>query len=148
MHRTKRILNLLTLLCAFLLFSCKTVDENKKDSASVKVVDVSKYKSLAESLTKECPVMLDEFTRRDLVVFSEKENAMYYYYTVVVMQKEDFTEGEIIEAEKMMKKMFPMHLKMNPNVQQFKNDNITVVNVVKDKNGVQVLKIVTTSNEY
>ncbi|MES2837368.1 MAG: hypothetical protein V4667_07590 [Bacteroidota bacterium] len=98
----------------------------------------------ANTLNKNCPVMIDTETRLDNT-FAFEPNEFQYNYTLVNRIKDS------IDLKYFNEKMRPLlvnHVKSEPDMKFIRDSRVIVIYHYKDKNGVFLTKIKITPNQY
>lgn len=98
----------------------------------------------ASELNKSCPIMVDGNTRLDNAV-AMPENVFQYNYTLINLEK---SEINITELKEYIEPNVVNNVKTNPDMKDYKENNVTMVYNYKDKNGEFILKINVTPELY
>ncbi|MEL3907478.1 MAG: hypothetical protein P1P64_00485 [Treponemataceae bacterium] len=145
MKQVKKIF-LILVLVGF-AFSCKTVDKSAKTDTAK-----SKYQTLAETLTEECPIKEDEDFQIDYFKFDEAKSTFWIYMRFLDLEKKDYTDEEL----SVIKDMFTIGalagasaiVDDNPDFASFKEDKINTGFACKDENGVELFDVIVEYDEY
>lgn len=112
------------------LFPTRTYDEQLMKTAS--------------DLNKSCPIMVDKETRFDNAI-ALPDKTFQYYYTLI---NYTIDELDIEGLNTFLKKSLINTLKSNPDMENFRKNNVNVNYLYKDKNGIFITKISILPNEY
>ncbi|MBN2350086.1 MAG: hypothetical protein JXJ22_14695 [Bacteroidales bacterium] len=98
----------------------------------------------ASELSEKCPIMVDRQTRLDNVIVMP-ENTLQYKYALVNWLNDSI---DVQTFEKNMKTILLNHVKTSPDLKMYRDNNVTMEYNYRDKQGVFVLKISITSDQY
>ena len=142
----RRVILLVLTISVLFVFSCKT--NEKKNSTLQTNVDRNKYDLLAETITKSCPVMLDEIVRVDSVQYNRKENALIYNYSIINIKKSDYPASAVDLTAGMMRDAMLSKLKGMVAMNMYRNDKIKLVSVFRDMEGKELFAFDFKHTEY
>ncbi|ANF51057.1 hypothetical protein A0O34_11270 [Chryseobacterium glaciei] len=126
----------LSLSSFLLLISCnkeKTIDDELKEAAT--------------SMNKLTPQILNDGIRLDSVS-AEPNRVFKYNYTLIQDVKENVTEAEINTFKKEAKEGAVNAIKTSADMQQFRDNDVTLKYSYYDKNGKPTADFSVTSAEY
>ncbi len=103
-----------------------------------------KLTEVANELNKTCPVMIDKETRLDNTL-SLPNNTFQYNYTLINIKKENV---DIPKAQEFLKTNILNQIKTHPDLKYFRDNNVTMEYVYKDKTGNFILKLSFKPEEY
>lgn len=112
------------------LFRTPTIDKQLMDAAS--------------ELNKNCPIMADSQTRLDNAV-SLPDNVLQYNYTLINLIKDSINVSDL---EKSIEPSILNTVKTSPDLQAFRDNEVTMAYNYKDKNGIHLFKIIFKANQY
>ncbi len=112
------------------LFNKPTVDEAIMEAAS--------------EINKSCPIMLDKDTRLDNVL-AMPNNSFQYNYTLVNFEDNSI---EVDELTDYLRPIIVNNIKTNPDMKWYRDNRVTFLYNYKDMNGVFILKLKVTPDEY
>lgn len=118
------------------LFSCtkeKTVDQELKEAAA--------------GMNKLTPQMLNDMIRLDSVS-TEPDKILKYNYTLMEDERENVSEEDINAFKNEAKQEALNAVKTSADMQQFKEDDVTLKYVYYDKNGKLTADFSITPSEY
>ena len=98
----------------------------------------------ASELNKNCPIMIDKYTKLDNVI-ALPNNTFQYNYTLVDIIKAEVNSDTI---RKYIEPGIMNYVKTNPEMKIFRDNKTTINYYYKDKNGVFVLNITVTPEIY
>ncbi len=98
----------------------------------------------ASELNKSCPIMVDQDTRLDNAL-ALPENIFQYNYTLVNLDK---SEVNIDTVKKYVEPGLINNVKTNPDLKTYRDNKVTMAYNYRDKNGVFILKINVTPDQY
>jgi hypothetical protein len=98
----------------------------------------------ASEINKTCPFMVDQETRLDNTV-ALPDNIFQYNYTLVNYDKSEVNNDTI---RKYVEPGIVNNVKTNPSLKSFRDNKVTMQYQYKDKNGVFLLSIVVTPDQY
>jgi hypothetical protein len=99
---------------------------------------------VASELNKTCPIMVDQDTRLDNAV-ALPGKIFQYNYTLVNYEK---SQINIDTVRKYVQPNIVNTVRTNPDMKHFRDNKVTMDYHYKDKNGVFVLKISVTPDQY
>lgn len=101
-------------------------------------------KIAADEINKTCPMMIDSDTQLDKVEnFPGK--IFQYTYTLINSTKADY---DSIQFDSLMKSYVIENIKTNPDLQIFRDNNVTIINNYKDKTGMLIERIIVIPEQY
>lgn len=109
----------------------------KKDIAT-------ELKNVAIEMNKQTPIAIDQYTRLDSASSKGKTNFIYHY-TLLDMEK---SEVIIDTANKYIRPNIIENVKNSPELQTYRDNNITLDYKYYDKNGVFTMEISVTPELY
>lgn len=105
-----------------------------------------KFEKIAQEITKKCPLVINEFTRLDSVVYLSQNNINRYYYTLL---------GAAADKQKLASQRSPMKSQLikeinnSVEMKEYKDFNTTLEYIYySDKTGDELLKLIITPQEY
>lgn len=98
----------------------------------------------ANEINKTCPMMIDKETRLDNTM-SLPDKTFQYNYTLVNMVKDSII---IPPLQQYLERYIINNVKTNPDLKDFRDNKTTMEYYYKDKNGVLILKIAVTPEQY
>jgi hypothetical protein len=98
----------------------------------------------ASELNKTCPFMVDEETRLDNAV-ALPGKVFQYNYTLI---EYEIDEISVDTAQKYLVPSIINNVKSNPDLQTFRDNQVTLTFNYKDKNGVFIMKFSVTPEMY
>jgi hypothetical protein len=98
----------------------------------------------AGELNENLPIMINDETRLDNVM-ATSENTFMYNYTLVNMVADSI---DVIDMRNFMEPRILNDVRTNPGLKAFRDRGTTMVYNYKDENGVFLLKIAITADQY
>ena len=99
---------------------------------------------MANELNKNCPIMIDQYTRLDNAnAFPNK--TFQYNYTLVETEKADFNLDTV---RKYVEPNIINNVKSNPDMKDLRDNNVTLNYSYRDKNGEFIWKLEITPDMY
>lgn len=99
---------------------------------------------MANELNKNCPIMIDQYTRLDNTnAFPNK--TFQYNYTLVETEKADFNLDTV---RKYVEPNIINNVKSNPDMKDLRDNNVTLNYSYRDKNGEFIWKLEITPDMY
>lgn len=106
-------------------------------------IDKQLTKATSE-INKNCPIMVDSQTKLDNTI-SLADNILQYNYTLVNLLKDSINVNEL---ENSIKPNILNTIKTSPDLETFRNNDVTIAYNYKDKNGVHLFKITFKADQY
>ncbi len=119
---------------AFMLIQCKS---------GTPVFDEALVKTASE-LNSNCPMMVDQETRLDNAV-ALPGKVFQYNYTLVNILKDSL---DVPAFEEAMRPMILGNVKTNPDLQQFRDNGVTMAYYYKDRAGTFLSRITIAPDDY
>jgi hypothetical protein len=104
----------------------------------------TELKRVAAELNKSCPVMVDNETRLDNAI-AMPDKVIQYNYTLVNMSEESMNLQSFNDY---MKPLIINNVRTNPDLKSFRDNKVTLVYNYKDQNGVFIIGIAVTPDQY
>ena len=152
---TQRIvLSTVLALCWVCLSSCQTANnaakakEKPRTSTENTNSKAGLYHAMAEGVTKQCPLEIDEATTLTKLEYKEEQHALVYTYLFSGGVYEDMNEQMWGVVQKSVENMVKEKLKTNQMIYQIRKDGITVIYIYMDKNGKELFSITLLPGEY
>jgi hypothetical protein len=101
-------------------------------------------RKLASDLNKNCPFMVDKETRFDNAM-PLPDNTFQYNYTLINWVKDSLNLNNLYKG---LEPGIVNGTKTSPGLQIFRDEKVTLVYQISDKNGVFLFKIVVTPDMY
>ncbi len=98
----------------------------------------------ASEINKSLPIMVDSETQLDNTI-ALPNNIFQYHYTLI---NNTVDEIDIEEMENGLKQMLANNMRNNPDMKTFRENNVTMNYMYKDRNGNFITKISITPSEY
>jgi len=98
----------------------------------------------ASEINKNCPMMVDQYTRWDNAVVLPGK-ILQYNYTLVDLEK---SEVNLDTVKKYVEPGIINNVRTNPDMKIYRDNNTTFIYYYKDKNGVFVYKFPVTPDMY
>ena len=137
-------LSVLTVSLIFLL-SCKTA----LSAAKVKEdTHTSTENAMAERVTKQCPVEIDEATTLTKLEYKAEQHALVYTYLFSGGVYEDMNEQIWAMIQKATESMLKEKLKTNQMLYQIRKDGTTLIYIYTDKNGKELFSVTLQPGAY
>ena len=139
-------LSVLTVSLIF-LSSCKTAPsaatstENANSKAGL-------YRAMAERVTKQCPVEVDEATTLTKLEYKEEQHALVYTYLFSGGVYEDMNEQIWAMIQKAAESMLKEKLKTNQMLYQIRKDGTTLIKIYTDKKGKELFSVALQPGDY
>ena len=146
-------LSVLTVSLIFLL-SCKTapsaakVKEDTHTSTENANSKAGLYRAMAERVTKQCPVEVDEATTLTKLEYKEEQHALVYTYLLSGGVYEDMNEQIWAMIRKATESMLKEKLKTNQMLYQIRKDGTTLIYIYTDKNGKELFSVTLQPGDY
>lgn len=146
-------LSVLTVSLIFLL-SCKTapsaakVKEDTHTSTENANSKAGLYRAMAERVTKQCPVEVDEATTLTKLEYKEEQHALVYTYLFSGGVYEDMNEQIWAMIRKATESMLKEKLKTNQMLYQIRKDGTTLIYIYTDKNGKELFSVTLQPGDY
>ena len=98
----------------------------------------------ASELNKNCPMMVDQYTRLDNAE-ALPHNVFQYNYTLITMNKAELN----VEAMKQSIEPYIINnIKTSPDLKVFRDNKTTMIYYYRDKSGVFICKLIFTPDKY
>lgn len=146
-------LSVLTVSLIFLL-SCKTapsaakVKEDTHTSTENANSKAGLYRAMAERVTKQCPVEVDEATTLTKLEYKAEQHALVYTYLFSGGVYEDMNEQIWAMIQKAAESMLKEKLKTNQMLYQIRKDGTTLIYIYTDKNGKELFSVTLQPGDY
>jgi hypothetical protein len=146
-------LSVLTVSLIFLL-SCKTaptaakVKEDTHTSTENANSKAGLYRAMAERVTKQCPVEIDEATTLTKLEYKAEQHALVYTYLFSGGVYEDMNEQIWAMIQKATESMLKEKLKTNQMLYQIRKDGTTLIYIYTDKNGKELFSVTLQPGDY
>ena len=146
-------LSVLTVSLIFLL-SCKTaptaakVKEDTHTSTENANSKAGLYRAMAERVTKQCPVEVDEATTLTKLEYKAEQHALVYTYLFSGGVYEDMNEQIWAMIRKATESMLKEKLKTNQMLYQIRKDGTTLIYIYTDKNGKELFSVTLQPGDY
>ena len=146
-------LSVLTVSLIFLL-SCKTapsaakVKEDTHTSTENANSKAGLYRAMAERVTKQCPVEVDEATTLTKLEYKEEQHALVYTYLFSGGAYEDMNEQIWAMIRKATESMLKEKLKTNQMLYQIRKDGTTLIYIYTDKNDKELFSVTLQPGDY
>ena len=146
-------LSVLTVSLIFLL-SCKTaptaakVKEDTHTSTENANSKAGLYRTMAERVTKQCPVEVDEATTLTKLEYKEEQHALVYTYLFSGGVYEDMNEQIWAMIQKAAESMLKEKLKTNQMLYQIRKDGTTLIYIYTDKNDKELFSVTLQPGDY
>ena len=154
-ENTKRIalVSVIT-VCFICLFSCQTANNpakvKEKPYTPTKSINskAGLYRAMAEGVTKQCPLEVDEATVLTKLEYKEDRNALTYTYLFSGGVYEDMSQQSWAIVQKTTESMLKEKLKSNQMLYQIRADSVTLIYIYTDKNGKELFCVTLLPGEY
>lgn len=152
---TKRIalVSVIT-VCFICLFSCQTANSaaKAKEKPHTPTQSINSkaglYRAMAEGVTKQCPLEVDEATVLTKLEYKEDRNALAYTYLFSGGVYEDMSQQSWAIVQKTTESMLKEKLKSNQMLYQIRADGVTLIYIYTDKNGKELFCVTLLPGEY
>ena len=153
LRNAKRIaLGFLVTACLVCLFSCQTMGSASKKEPHAASEDTHKnariYHAMAEGVTKQCPIEVDEATTLTKLEYKEDQHALAYTYLFSGGVYEDMDKQTWAIVEKTAEGMLKEKLKTNQMIYQIRKDKVTLIYIYTDQNGKELFSVIIHPGEY
>ena len=141
-------------VCLVSFSSCKTtasaVKEKEVASSSAETANskASLYHAVAEGVTKQCPLEVDEATVLTKLEYKEERNALAYTYLFSGGVYEDMSQQSCAIVQKTTESMLKEKLKSNRLLYQIRADSVTLIYIYMDKNDKELFTVTLLPGEY
>ena len=141
-------------VCLVTLPSCKTtasaVKEKEVASSSAETANskASLYHAVAEGVTKQCPIEVDELTTLTKLDYKEELHALAYTYLYSGSVYEELSAQKWTVVQKTAAEMLKEKLKTNQLSSQARADSLTLIYIYTDKNGKELFSVTLLPGEY
>lgn len=125
----KRILTQLSLVGFVLMMSLTFIQCNSKDKEVEKALQV-----VVDAMNKQCPIQVDAITRLDKCEAKGKE--LTYFYTIT-----DDSAFDVKTFEEIGVPAIKETLKTNPQMDTFRQFDVTMIYVYNNKDGKELYKL-------
>lgn len=143
----RKIIFFVLTLSVLFVFSCKT--NEKMNSSAQTNADLNKYDAIAEAVTKQCPIMIEEALRLDSVQYDKKEHALIYNQSILNVKKSDLPGKSLDIAINTVRDMQLSNLKSkSAMMDMFRKDKVKLVYSFKDMEGKDFFVIDFKHTEY
>ena len=103
---------------------------------------------MAEGVTKQCPIVVDDATILIKLEYKEDSHSLTYSYLFSGGVYEDMDEQMWIVVQKSIENMLKEKLKTNQLLSQLRTDGLTLIYVYTDKNSKELFSITLLPGEY
>ena len=103
---------------------------------------------MAEGVTKQCPMEVDEATTLTKLEYKEDQHALVYTYLFSGGVYEDMNEQQWTVVQKAIEDMLKEKLKTNQLMSQLRVDHLTLIYIYTDKNGKELFSATLLPGEY
>ena len=141
-------------VCLVSFSSCKTtasaVKEKEVASSSAETANskASLYHAVAEGVTKQCPIEVDELTTLTKLDYKEELHALAYTYLYSGSVYEELSAQKWAVVQKTAADMLKEKLKANQLGSQVRSDGLTLMYIYKDKNDKELFAVTLLPGEY
>ena len=141
-------------VCLVSFSSCKTtasaVKEKEVASSSAETANskASLYHAVAEGVTKQCPIEVDETTTLINLEYKEEQHALAYTYLFSGNVYEELSAQKWAVVQKTAADMLKEKLKANQLGSQVRSDGLTLMYIYKDKNDKELFALTLLPGEY
>ena len=141
-------------VCLVSFSSCKTtasaVKEKEVASSSAETANskASLYHAVAEGVTKQCPIEVDELTTLTKLDYKEELHALAYTYLYSGSVYEELSTQKWTVVQKTAAEMLKEKLKTNQLSSQARADSLTLIYIYTDKNGKELFSVTLLPGEY
>ena len=141
-------------VCLVSFSSCKTtasaVKEKEVASSSAETANskASLYHAVAEEVTKQCPIEVDELTTLTKLDYKEELHALAYTYLYSGSVYEELSAQKWAVVQKTAAEMLKEKLKTNQLAPQVRSDCIKLICIYKDKNDKELFSVTILPGEY
>ena len=154
-ENTKRIalVSVIT-VCFICLFSCQTANSaaKAKEKPHTPTQSINSkaglYRAMAEGVTKQCPLEVDEATVLTKLEYKEERNALAYTYLFSGGVYEDMSQQSWAIVQKTTESMLKEKLKSNRLLYQIRADSVTLIYIYMDKNDKELFTVTLLPGEY
>jgi len=155
LKNTRRIALLAVVtVCFVCLSSCQTSNSATKakgtphTSTETTNSKAGLYHAMAEGVTKQCPMEVDEATTLTKLEYKEDQHALVYTYLFSGGVYEDMNEQQWTVVQKAIEDMLKEKLKTNQLMSQLRVDHLTLIYIYTDKNGKELFSATLLPGEY
>ena len=140
--------------CFVFLASCQTANSTSKAKGKPHAAPQNAtakaglYRAMAEQLTKQCPLKIDEVTTLIKVQYKEEQHALAYTYLMTHGVYEDMNKQGWNVVQKAIESMLKEQLKANQLMYQIRADGLTLVYIYTDKNNTELCSVTLHPGEY
>ena len=148
-----RLLSVVT-VCFVFLASCQTANsaarskEKLRSSTKNTMTKAGLYRAIAEQVTKQCPLQIDESTPLTKVQYKEAQHALAYTYRMSHGVYEDMDKQGWTVVQKATESMLKEQLKTNQLMYQIRADGLTLLYIYIDKNSTELFSVTLHPGEY
>lgn len=141
-------------VCVVYLSSCQTANsaakpkEKQHTSTENTNSKADLYQAMAEGVTKQCPMELDEATTLTKLDYKEERHALAYTYLFSGGIYEDMNEQSWAIVQKTAENTLKEKLKSNQMIYQIRADGLTLIYIYTDKNGKELFSVTLLPGEY
>ena len=142
------------LVCVSYLSSCQTANNAAKAKEEPQVSGETSnsksglYRAMAEGVTKQCPLKVDEATTLTKLEYKEEQHALAYTYLFSGGVYEELDAQTWAVVQKTATEMLKEKLKTNQPVSQVRSDDLTLMYIYKDKNDKELFTVTLLPGEY
>ncbi|MGP1530344.1 MAG: hypothetical protein ACTTI3_08455 [Treponema sp.] len=153
-NRQRLSILVVIIVCLVSLSSCQTAQSAAKAKAKPhKTAEninskASLYRAMAEGVTKQCPIAVDDATILIKLEYKEDSHSLTYSYLFSGGVYEDMDEQMWIVVQKSIENMLKEKLKTNQLLSQLRTDGLTLIYVYTDKNSKELFSITLLPGEY
>lgn len=141
-------------LCLVCLSSCQTANSaaKAKEEPHTPTKGINSksglYRAMAEGVTKQCPLEVDEATVLTKLEYKEERNALAYTYLFSGGVYEDMSQQSWAIVQKTTESMLKEKLKSNRLLYQIRADSVTLIYIYMDKNDKELFTVTLLPGEY
>ena len=103
---------------------------------------------MAEGVTKQCPIEVDEATTLTKLEYKEEQHVLVYTYLFSGGVYEDMNEQMWSVVQKSIENMLKENLKINQLMSQLRADRLALIYIYTDKNGKELFSVTLLPGEY
>ena len=151
----KRLMLLsIIIVCLIGLSACQTANSaakaKEKPHTPTKSINskAGLYRAMAEGVTKQCPLEVDEATVLTKLEYKEERNALVYTYLFSGGVYEDMSQQSWAIVQKTTESMLKEKQKSNQMLYQIRADSVTLIYIYTDKNGKELFCVTLLPGEY
>lgn len=139
-------------VCFVCLSSCQTTNSAAKEKSHTTIENTHNggdtYQAMAEGVTKQCPIEVDEATTLTKLEYKEERHALAYTYLFSGGVYEDMSEQSWAIVQKNVENTLKEKLKTNQMIYQVRADGLTLIYIYTDKNGKELFSVTLLPGKY